>query len=469
MKKFLVSTILAITLFSAHTEVKNETCIKEFFDRVNPLLQKNQQYKKMELGFKLNERLLFSEFASWMPSPYIDLNSSFSGVKIDKLYNGLDVAAALGISQKLPLGMNLNLAAKQSCGIFFDNKADYSYKFNTAAGLSVPLWFMAPSALPDFVKQEFGLHQKRKQFSVLEKDKEKKNLIIKMLSAIGSEKILKKKIELLKNLQKWNTEEKEKNEILFSQGKLSVLDFSEKDKKIRQAEILLFQAEQNYEVLMSEIETMGLAFSDLSEDMDSWLDFFEKFAFYLQEKASAGDELKLLQHEISWMQSVQKFNSSIPRLSLSFGADVLPSKDHYSSFPAAFMGYWKNNPRLKWKVSMNVKINLSPLHDDFKLNKNFKILQEINSLDEDFLRQSIENEKNKGLKNVERLLFTSEMSKSAFEIQKKYFTLAEELYKQGKNSMHDLYAAKNLLEEAEINYYSERLAYILNVLQVYNF
>ena len=59
--------------------------------------------------------------------------------------------------------------------------------------------------------------------------------------------------------------------------------------------------------------------------------------------------------------------------------------------------------------------------------------------------------------------------KSALEIQKKYFTLAEELYKQGKNSMHDLYAAKNLLEEAEINYYSERLAYILNVLQVYNF
>ena len=469
MKKFLVSTILAITLFSAHTEVKNEACIKEFFDRVNPLLQKNQQYKKMELGFKLNERLLFSEFASWMPSPYIDLNSSFSGVKIDKLYNGLDIAASLGISQKLPLGMSLNLAAKQSCGIFFDNKPDYSYKFNTAAGLSVPLWFMAPSALPDFVKQEFGLHQKRKQFSVLEKDKEKKNLIIKMLSAIGSEKILKKKIELLKNLQKWNTEEKEKNEILFSQGKLSVLDFSEKDKKIRQAEILLFQAEQNYQSLMSEIEAMGLAFSDLSEDMDSWLDFFEKFAFYLQEKASAGDELKLLQHEISWMQSVQKFNSSIPRLSLSFGADVLPSKDHYPSFPAAFMGYWKNNPRLKWKVSMNVKINLSPLHDDFRLNKNFKILQEINSLDEDFLRQSIENEKNKGLKNVERLLFTSEMSKSALEIQKKYFTLAEELYKQGKNSMHDLYAAKNLFEEAEINYYSERLAYILNVLQVYNF
>ena len=469
MKRLVLNIIFGLILFSANAEIKTQVGISEFFDRVNPLLQKNRQYKKMELGFKFNERLLFSEFASWMPSPYIDLNSSFSGVKIDKLYNSLDIAASLGISQKLPLGMSLNLAGKQSCGIFFDNKSDYSYKFSSFAGLNVPLWFMAPSALPDFVKQEFGLHQRKKRLSVLEKDKNKKALIIKMLSAIGSEKILKKKLELLKNVQNWNIEEKQKNEILFSQGKLSVLDFSEKNKKIRQEEILLFQTEQSYEVLMGEIEAMGLSFSDLSEDIDSWLDFFENFAFYLQKEASVMDELSLLQHEVSWMQSVQNFNNSIPKLFFSFGADVLPSKDHYPSFPAAFMGYWQDNPTLKWKVSMNVKINLSPLHDDFRLNKNFKILQEMNSLDESFLRRSIEEEKKKGLKNIEKALFTFEMSKSALEIQKKYFTLAEELYKQGRSSIRELYAAQNLLEEAQINYYSARLSYILNVLHIYNF
>ena len=118
---------------------------------------------------------------------------------------------------------------------------------------------------------------------------------------------------------------------------------------------------------------------------------------------------------------------------------------------------------------MNVKINLSPLHDDFRLNKNFKILQEINALDESFLRRNIEEEKKKGLKNIEKALFTFEMSKSAFEIQKKYFTLAEELYKQGRSSIRELYAAQNFLEEAQINYYSARLSYILNVLQIYNF
>ena len=133
------------------------------------------------------------------------------------------------------------------------------------------------------------------------------------------------------------------------------------------------------------------------------------------------------------------------------------------------MGYWQDNPTLKWKVSMNVKINLSPLHDDFRLNKNFKILQEMNSLDESFLRRNIEEEKKKGLKNIEKALFTFEMSKSALEIQKKYFTLAEELYKQGRSSIRELYAAQNLLEEAKINYYSARLSYILNVLHIYNF
>ena len=469
MKKFVLNIIFGLILFSANAEIKTQVGISEFFDRINPLIEKNQQYKKMELGFKFNERLLFSEFASWMPSPYIDLNSSFSGVKIDKLYNSLDIAASLGISQKLPLGMSLNLAGKQSCGIFFDNKSDYSYKFSSSAGLNVPLWFMAPSALPDFVKQDFGLYKKKKQLSILERDKNKKALIIKMISAIGSEKILKKKLELLKNVQNWNIEEKQKNEILFSQGRLSVLDFSEKNKKIRQEEILLFQAEQNYEALIGEIEAMGLTFRDLNEDIDSWLDFFENFAFYLQREASAGDELSLVQHEVAWMQSVKNFNNNIPRLFFSFGADVLPSKDRYPSFPAAFMGYWKDNPRLKWSVSMNLRINLSPFHDDFRLNKNFKILKEINSLNEAFLRRSLEEEKKKGLKNIEKALFTSEMSKSSLEIQKKYFTLAEELYKQGKSSIHELYAAKNLLEDTQINYYAERFSYILSVLQTYNF
>lgn len=469
MKKFLLSIIWGLILFSAHAEVKMEVGIKEFFDRVDPLIKKNQQYKKMELNFKLNEMNLFSEFSTWVPLPYLDLNTSFSGTELDKRYHALDLASSLGISQRLPLGMNLNLTGKQSCGIFFDNKPDYAYKFSSSAGLSIPLWFMAPSALPDFVKQDLGLHQRKKQLFILERDNNKKALIIKMISAISSEKILRKKIELLKNVQKWNIEEKEKNEILFSQGKLSVLDFSEKNKKIRQEEILLFQTEQSYQALMSEIEAMGLAFNDLSEDIDSWLDFFENFAFYLQREALSEDELSLLRHEVSWMQSVQNFNSRIPRLFFSFNADVLPSKENYSSFPAAFMGYWKDNPTLKWSVSMNLRINLSPLHDDFRLNKNFKILKEINSLDEAFLKHNIGEEKNKGLKNIERALFVSEMSKSVLDIQKKYFTLAEELYKQGKSSIHELYAAKNLLEETQINYYAERLSYVLKVLDFYKF
>ena len=155
MKKFVLNIIFGLILFSANAEIKMEVGIKEFFERVNPLIEKNQQYKKMELSFKFNERLLFSEFAGWMPFPYLDVNTSVSGTELDKHYKAFDIAASLGISQRLPLGMSLNLTGKQSCGIFFDNKPDYSYKFSSSAGLNVPLWFMAPSALPDFVKQEY--------------------------------------------------------------------------------------------------------------------------------------------------------------------------------------------------------------------------------------------------------------------------------------------------------------------------
>ncbi|WP_256483886.1 hypothetical protein [Treponema sp. OMZ 788] len=40
MKKFLLSIIFGCVLFSAYAELNNETGIKEFFDRVNPLIQK---------------------------------------------------------------------------------------------------------------------------------------------------------------------------------------------------------------------------------------------------------------------------------------------------------------------------------------------------------------------------------------------------------------------------------------------
>ncbi|AIN92842.1 TolC family protein [Treponema putidum] len=469
MKKFLLDIFFVFILFSAYAEADSEVGIKEFFDKVNPLIEKNPQYKKIELNFNLNKRLNFSEFANWFPAPYTELNTSVSGVKFDKPYKSLDLVSSFGINQRLPLGMNLNVIGKQSCMVFLDSTPEYSYKYNSIAGLNMPLWFMAPSVLPDFVKQEFGLYQKKKKLYTLERDLDKKKLILKTLSAIGLEKILKKKVELLKHVQNWNIEETEKNEVLVSQGKLSILDFSEADKKMRQTEILLFQTQQNYNALIDEIEAMGLRFYDLTEDIDNWLSFFENFTFFLQKEASAGDEVSLLKHQTLWMESVSNFQSRIPNLFISFSADVLPSKDHYPSFSTAFMGYWKDNPSIKWSVSMNLKINLSPLHDDFRLNKNFKILKEINSLDENSLKRKIEEEKKAGLKDIKEALFMIETAKSALEIQKKYFTLAEELYKQGKTDFHELDAAKNLLKETEINYYSERLSYVLKVLQVYNF
>lgn len=469
MKKLLLNIFFIFSLFSAYAESDNTIGIKEFFDKVNPLIEKNPQYKKIELNFNLNKRLFFSDFSNWFPVPYTDLNTSVSGVKFDKPYKSFDFASSFGVNQKLPLGMSLNVVGKQSCGIFLDDKPEYSYKFNAGGGLSIPLWFTAPSVLPDFVKQEFGLYQKKKKLYMLEKDLNKKNLILKTISNIGLEKILKKKIVVLKNIQKWNIEESKKNEVLLSQGKLSILDFSEADKKMRQAEVSLFQTEQNYKLLIDEIEAMGLSLGDLAEDIGYWLGFFENFSIYLQKTASAGDEVSLLRHQTSWMQSVRNFHSRIPNLFLSFGTEVIPSKEQYPSFPAAFKGYWKDNPALKWSISMNLRINLSPLHDDFKLNKNFKILKEINSLDEHFLRYKIREEKSTGLKDIEKAFFMVETAKSAFEIQKKYFTLAEELYKQGKTDFHELSAAKNILEETKINYYYERLFYILRVLQVYNF
>lgn len=461
---------IAFLFFSfMFTYVFSEIGMDEFFDKMNPLIEKSTEHKKIELSFKLNRRLLFSEVSNWFPFPYIDIRSSLDGIKLDKSYRALDTSASLGISQKMPLGMTLNLFGKQSCECFFDNQSDYSYKFTSGANLGLPLWFLAPSILPDFIRQELDLYKNKKKVLDFEKAKSKKKLIIKIISLIGYEKILKRKKEFLRKVQNWNYKEAEKNETLFSQGRISVLELSERDKKMRQEEILFFQIEEDYNALMDEIKGMGLAFNDLEEDVDSWLEFFEDFAFYLQAKGKVEDDPELLRHRTEWMESVKSFQNRIPNLFLSCGLDVLSSQKNYASFPAAFMGYWKDRYSLKWLISMNVRINLSPIHDDFRLNKNFKIAKEINSLNEHFLKQKIERDKNKELKNIEISRFILEKSKTALEIQEKYFILGQKLYKQGKISSHDFGFYENTLEEIKISYYSEKLSYILKVLEIYDF
>ena len=47
MKKFVLNIIFGLILFSANAEIKTQVGISEFFDRINPLIEKNRQYKKM--------------------------------------------------------------------------------------------------------------------------------------------------------------------------------------------------------------------------------------------------------------------------------------------------------------------------------------------------------------------------------------------------------------------------------------
>lgn len=108
---------------------------------------------------------------------------------------------------------------------------------------------MAPSALPDFVKQDFGLYKKKKQLSMLERDKNKKALIIKMISAIGLEKILKKKLELLKNVQNWNIEEKQKTKFYFRKESFLFLIFPKRTKRFGRRKFYCFKRNKAMKLL----------------------------------------------------------------------------------------------------------------------------------------------------------------------------------------------------------------------------
>lgn len=465
MKKNILILFFVCVFFVSYTEIS----MNEFLDKMMPLIEKNPQYIKNELSLKLNGRKAFSEFKEWFPFPYMDIDIIGSGVEVDKMYNSFQSSTSFGLKQKLPLGISLGLFGKQAYEIFFGNNEEHSYKFSSGARLGIPLWFIAPDILRDFADQDFSFYKEQKKQLELERKIAKKDLIIKTISVIGTEKILKKKMDVLNNFQKLHFEDIEKDKVLFSQGRLSLLELAEKEKKAQQEEFKFYQTEADYKNILFEMEAMGLDFNDLSEDIDLWFDFFENFALYLQLSAPIKKDIRLLRHKNNWLNTVKTFQGMLPNIVFSCDVDAVPNQSYYPSFYEAFNGYWKGGSKLRWSISMNLRINLSPFHDDFRLNKNFKLAKEINSLESLFLKQKIEDECYADLKRIDISKEVLKKTKTVLELQKKYLVLGDELYRQGKISLHELKLSENALEDLKLDYYSERLSFIIMVLKTYNF
>lgn len=444
-----------------------ETTEDEFIVWMNTVLEKNPDYKQLNLAYNLEKRNLFYETAKWLPAPYINLNSGNAGIETDKKYYSFQTSTVAGISQNIPMGITADVYGEQTLSIFFNTPKEFSYNFSSGANVSIPLWIIAPSMVGDFVRQEITTGKKKKELLELEVKTNKKKLMVKTVSVLTSEKFIKKRMELLQNLKTLLDQESEKNEILFMQGKLSALEISEFEKKRNQTEINFLSLKNEYEKITAEIFNLGLTITDINSSLHEWLICLEEFTERLKKKNALKDETTRLKNEIAWMEQVKKMKEGIPKILLSCGFDVIPKEDVHKTFVSSIKNYWKNSPKLKWNVTASIKINLAPWYEGYRINKNFKLAKLINKIQTNKIeRQTIEAEKQRKL-NLEAAEKILQTAKELFNLQKKYLDMSTHFYELGKISTYEFEVQKNVYAEAELNYFSERFKMVLLIFENY--
>ncbi len=370
--------VLLSSLFAIDSEDK-ET--ESFYARIIPLLEKNPEYKKLSLGYTISKREMPNELKKWLPKAYIDVNSDLSGVIIDKNYYALNLNSKLVIEQNLPLASQLELFTTQNNNIFFKSDKPYAHNFSTGASLNIPAWFIAPALIDDYINAEKNLSKEQKKYLDLSIKNQKNLLMLKAISTLTVEKILKAKIDLLEKEIDLSEKEKEKNDLLFEQGKISNLEVSKFEKEHKEKISKKFELESEYAKVISELNSIGLSQFEIYETLDEWLSFLEKYTNNISPSIKSKSEVLKLKYNLSKLEEANNLAKGIPKIYMGCNFDFITPEKNYKNFSSSIKEYWKSSPKLKWSVFMALRLNLNPLASEYKINKNYKLRKKINSIE----------------------------------------------------------------------------------------
>ncbi len=463
MKKNLALIIYLLLFAFSSYAIQNEE--SDIHKKLIEIMEKNPKYTELGLSYYLEKREIIPQALAWIPKAYIDFDSNLSGVKIEDKSHLIALNSKFGVSQKLPLGANLDLFVKQNNDFMLMKEKSYSYAFATGANLKVPAWFTAPSLLGDYAKMEISLARLQKNRLNINMREQKKLLLIKTISLLTTEKILRERIKLFKKRIFLDEQKNKENEILFRQGKLSALELSKFDKSYKDKKLALFQLESKYCNLVSDLNLIGLDETELSESLDDWLLLLEKYTSDLDFNLSDARSILQLQNRIEWLSQVRAFARNVPQIIFACDFNLIPKEEEYSSFASSIKGFWRDSPIPRWSVSMGFRLNLDPLSKEYRLNKNYKTAKKINKIKVNRLNQelnNIESKKKRELKANNDVLI---LSKENIDMQKKYLMIAEEIHKQGKISDYDFEMQKCLFAESELSYFTDRYKNIIMKLE----
>ena len=303
-----------------------------------------------------------------LPQPFLDAGygasvSTNADASLSQLFK-----ASFVVAQEIPGGIDFQVQADQFFAVDANTARTTAYEFAASLALNLPFYAAAPDTFALVFAAQRSSFALSENIRNLELHIAKKRLIAEAVYAVGNCLLLKERVELEEKRQNLIRKEAEADEKLWSLGRLSTFDLSERSTKRFESYVSLLQMRQNLSRLVENLYVFGLEEASLPDDIDSWIACWEAYAAenLIENGLSAALESK--QAEKNFYNETERHLASIPKLRFSASAEPVERNGVSNSFKDSFMQYWKSGTKWNWDFKIALSLPLSPVSPAYSRN-----------------------------------------------------------------------------------------------------
>ena len=187
----------------------------------------------------------------------------------------------------------------------------------------------------------------------------------------SSDLFLKERLALEEKRQELTKAQEEADGKLWIMGALSTFDMSERSTKRYEAYLDVLRLKQNFYNAKYALYELGLSETDVPEDIDVWIRFWENYVAEKQIQNGLEERLENKKLTLNFYTASQQHLASIPKLNFSASASPVSRTSGSPDMFEASGEYWRNTFQWNFNFTLSAQIALSPVAQEYRLNRVF--------------------------------------------------------------------------------------------------
>ncbi|WP_455160889.1 TolC family protein [Treponema lecithinolyticum] len=339
---------------------------------IEKVFEKSLVYKSAVLQYRSALLALVPERYGKAVQPFADLaykSGVPSGDETSRQSHTFKTTFA--VIQNIPGGISIQGEAANFFQVDTALEKPNQYEFSASLGVTSPLYPIAPDILPYAVESELqktkvGTDIAQTEFALAEK-----RIRAQAVSVVGTYMLLKERLALEEKRQELTKAQEEADGELWIMGALSTFDMSERSTKRYEAYLDVLRLKQNFYNAKYALYELGLSETDVPEDIDVWIRFWENYVAEKQIQNGLEERLENKKLTLNFYTASQQHLASIPKLNFSASASPVSRTSGSSDMFEASGEYWRNTFQWNFNFTLSARIALSPVAQEYRLNRVF--------------------------------------------------------------------------------------------------